>query len=281
MDGKQSQHHRQHFTLSEGAKQKLEALTAQRYPGRQRRQSQLVEDLITEAFMEEQSMNTVTTGMHDPGDPFWEEVRSYLPEIEEDLLRLAQSPINTNESVERMCRHTHTIGGAASMMDFPGLAHVAHGMEDILGDALDGVSTLNEPTLDFLKRALGRLRLLLEGIRNGVDEKAVIAEDDADFARYRALVETSSHPSQTARSQIQATTPPSSTPEKRSTFSEVPSILLPVVSHCPSCEQAMQANWKHCVYCGTSLVGLCSECGAVQPHLEGVRFCYECGNPLV
>ncbi len=226
-------------------------------------------------------MNIVTTGMHEPEDKFCEEVRSYLPEIEEDLWRLAQSPTNTNELVERMYRLAHTIGGSASMMGFSGLAHVAHGMEDILGDALDGLSTLNEPALGLLKRSLGRLRLLLKGIRNGVDEEAVIVADNADFARYRALVETPARPSQMAGSQAQTTTPPSSTPEKRDTFSEVPSIFLPMVSHCPSCEKAVQANWKHCVYCGTSLVGLCSECGAVQPHLEGVRFCYECGNPLV
>ncbi|MBO0783367.1 MAG: hypothetical protein J2P37_31525 [Ktedonobacteraceae bacterium] len=63
MDGKQSQQYRQHFTLSESSKQMLEALTTQRYPGRQRRQSQLVEDLITEAFMKEQSMNSAATGI--------------------------------------------------------------------------------------------------------------------------------------------------------------------------------------------------------------------------
>jgi ATP-dependent Clp protease ATP-binding subunit ClpA len=58
LDGKQAQQHRQHFNLSETAKQMLEELTAQRYPGKQRRQSQLVEDLITEAFMKERSMST-------------------------------------------------------------------------------------------------------------------------------------------------------------------------------------------------------------------------------
>ena len=53
MNARQSQQHRQHFNLSESAKQMLEELTAQRYPGKQRRQSQLVEDLITQAFMKE------------------------------------------------------------------------------------------------------------------------------------------------------------------------------------------------------------------------------------
>ena len=70
MDEKQTQQHRQHFNLSESAKQKLEELTARRYPGKQRRQSQLVEDLITEAFTKEQGMNTATTGMQGP-EPDW------------------------------------------------------------------------------------------------------------------------------------------------------------------------------------------------------------------
>jgi predicted RNA-binding protein with RPS1 domain len=59
---KQTQQHRQHFNLSDETKQKLEELTARRYPGRQRRQSQLVEDLIMEAFEKERGMSTVSTG---------------------------------------------------------------------------------------------------------------------------------------------------------------------------------------------------------------------------
>ncbi|TMC16118.1 MAG: hypothetical protein E6J36_22360, partial [Chloroflexi bacterium] len=73
-------------------------------------------------------------------DSFIEEVNSYLPEIESNLESLAQSPSGTMpgymDAIEETYRRTHTIGGSASMMDFPGLAHVAHGMEDILGDVL-------------------------------------------------------------------------------------------------------------------------------------------------
>ncbi len=123
-------------------------------------------------------------------DSFLEEVNSYLPEIETNLERLAQSP-GDMDALEETYRRTHTIGGSASMMDFPGLAHVAHGMEDILGDALDGITALDEPVLGLLQRSLGRLHQLLEGIRNGVDEEAVIAEDDADYSHYRALLDAS------------------------------------------------------------------------------------------
>src|SRR5213082_83320 len=121
---------------------------------------------------------------------FIEEVNSYLPEIETNLERLAQSP-GDMDAIEETYRRTHTIGGSASMMDFPGLAHVAHGMEDILGDVLDNVSTLDSPTLGLLQRSLGRMHQLLQGIHKGIDEEAVMAEDDADYVRYRALTESS------------------------------------------------------------------------------------------
>ncbi|HLZ60217.1 MAG TPA: Hpt domain-containing protein [Ktedonosporobacter sp.] len=118
-------------------------------------------------------------------DSFIEEVNTYLPEIEKHLERLAHSPADM-DALEETYRLTHTIGGSASMMDFPGLAHVAHGMEDILGDVLEAITPLDEPTLGLLQRSLGRLHLLLQGVRNGSNPDAIIAEDDADFAQYQA-----------------------------------------------------------------------------------------------
>src|SRR5438552_2487231 len=122
-------------------------------------------------------------------DSFIEEVNSYLPEIESNLERLAQSP-GDMDALEETYRRTHTIGGSASMMDFPGLAHVAHGMEDILGDVLDGLATLDAPTISLLQRSLGRMHQLLRGIHQGIDENAIIAEDDADYTRYRFVMES-------------------------------------------------------------------------------------------
>ncbi len=131
-------------------------------------------------------------------DSFIEEVNSYLPEIEANLnhLRIVQqsSPELSNGdmvALEETYRRTHTIGGSASMMDFPGLAHVAHGMEDILGDVLDGIATLDLATIDLLHRSLGRMHRLLDGIRTGIDEDAIIAEDDADYDQYRTAIESS------------------------------------------------------------------------------------------
>jgi chemotaxis protein histidine kinase CheA/ActR/RegA family two-component response regulator len=122
-------------------------------------------------------------------DSFIEEVNSYLPEIKANLERLAQSP-GDMDALEETYRRTHTIGGSASMMDFSGLAHVAHGMEDILADALEGITILDEPTIGLLLRSLGRMHQLLNGIRGGIDEDAVIGEDDADYESYRVRIET-------------------------------------------------------------------------------------------
>src|SRR6266700_1286002 len=123
-------------------------------------------------------------------DSFIEEVNSYLPEISANLGRLAHTP-GDPEALEETYRRVHTIGGSASMMDFPGLAHVAHGMEDILGDVLDDLATLDQSMIGLLQRSLGRMHRLLDGIHNGIDEDAVIAEDDEDYTHYRVMIETS------------------------------------------------------------------------------------------
>src|SRR5437763_16771598 len=115
------------------------------------------------------------------------------------------------EAIEETYRLTHTIGGSASMMDFPGLAHVAHGMEDILGDVLDGLASLDAPTLGLLQRSLTRMHQLVQGIRDGVDEDAVIAEDDADYVQYRALLDSSAQQAYdegTTHGQLQAVSIP-------------------------------------------------------------------------
>lgn len=126
---------------------------------------------------------------------FIEEVNSYLPEIETNLERLSQSP-GDMDALEETYRRTHTIGGSASMMDFPGLAHVAHGMEDILGDVLDGLTALDAPTIGLLQRSMERVRKLLRGIHQGIDENAIIAEDDADYTQYRMMMESKAQSAQ-------------------------------------------------------------------------------------
>ena len=77
------QQHSQHFNLSGEVKQQLEQLTARRYPGKKRKQSQLIEDLITQEFAKEYAMSTATTARQEP-EPNW------LAPFTQDALGLAQ-----------------------------------------------------------------------------------------------------------------------------------------------------------------------------------------------
>src|SRR6266699_1667104 len=181
-------------------------------------------------------------------DSFIEEVNSYLPEIESNLERLAQSP-GDMDALEETYRRTHTIGGSASMMDFPGLAHVAHGMEDILGDVLDGLASLDVPTLGLLQRSLARMHQLVQGIRNGVDEDAVIAEDDADYVQYRALLDSSAQQSYdqsptNGQLKVISIPLPADVPAEAPTSSSMPSLDEVLASfRTPSVNAGEEVSW--------------------------------------
>jgi chemotaxis protein histidine kinase CheA/ActR/RegA family two-component response regulator len=120
-------------------------------------------------------------------DSFLDEVTAYLPEIEANLDRLQQSPGDT-EALEETYRRAHTIGGSAAMMDFPALARVAQGMEEILSAALDRGTPLTGATVALLRRSHGRLSRLVEHIRTGADDAPVVAEDDADRSAWRGTL---------------------------------------------------------------------------------------------
>ncbi|HLI06335.1 MAG TPA: response regulator [Ktedonobacteraceae bacterium] len=165
-------------------------------------------------------------------DSFIEEVNSYLPEIEANLERLAEAP-GDMDALEETYRRTHTIGGSASMMDFPGLSHVAHGMEDILGDVIDGLASLDAPTIGLLQRSLGRLHRLLKGIHGGIDQDTIIAEDDEDYTRYRMEIEGTEQVAQEnagVNGQLQAATAATAEPAMPSLDEVLASFRTPVVN---------------------------------------------------
>src|SRR5215472_2641373 len=117
-------------------------------------------------------------------ESFLDEVSSYLPEIEENLDALQQRPDDMNV-IEETYRRAHTIGGSAAMMDYGDLAHVAQGVEDILGHAIDSQVPLDAPTIALLRRSFSRLSRLVENIRSNTDGSALVTEDDADRAASR------------------------------------------------------------------------------------------------
>ena len=130
-------------------------------------------------------------------DSFLDEVTSYLPEIEANLDRLQQRPDDA-ETIEETYRRTHTIAGSAAMMDFDSLAHVAQGMEDVLGGVIDERSALDIPTIGLLRRSASRLIRLVDNIRTGAESASLVQDDDADRAASRgapAPLQPASQPS--------------------------------------------------------------------------------------
>ena len=107
-------------------------------------------------------------------DSFLDEVQSYLPEIQAFLDRLQQHP-GDMDTIEETYRRTHTIAGSAAMMEFAGLAHVAQGMEDTLGEALDNQAPLDVTTIGLMRRSYGRLSRLIENIRRAREDGPVVA----------------------------------------------------------------------------------------------------------
>src|SRR5262249_6383251 len=68
---------------------------------------------------------------------------------------------------------------------FAGLARVAQGMEELLGDALDSGMPLPAASVSLLRRSQGRLARLIESVRTGADNSAIVADDDADRSASR------------------------------------------------------------------------------------------------
>jgi len=259
----------------------LEELTAQRYPGKQRRQSQLVEDLITEAFMKERGMSTVTS-MQNP-DRFASSTLESLNMAQQEALRMGADAVypehlllgviaqGENRAAKLLC---------LSGMDMPALRiramevfsthYAATNTEDLAftketQECLEGAMTLAETTRssqvlpehlvlrvlhhekmqEFLTPFLPALNRLIANLAEGMG----LVPDVSMRRQVREAVKSYT-----------------TTPMTQST--------------CPSCKREVRPGWKHCVFCGTSLARFCPQCSAPYPDVEGARFCFECGHQL-
>lgn len=94
------------------------------------------------------------------GDALMGTMTSSVPLVEQALLRLETAPLDA-EALEMMYSHAHTIGRTASLLECPALAHLAHGMEGLLSDVLEGFARLDPPTLILLRQTLGTMQALL------------------------------------------------------------------------------------------------------------------------
>ena len=295
MDNKQQQQqHRQHFNLSDSAKQMLEELTARRYPGKQRRQSQLIEDLITDAFSKEQKGQReqdmrVASGMLEPGpEGLAPATRESLELAQQEALRVGANAIHPehlllgviaqgeSQAARLLC--VYGLDPSAIRMrafevfkdHYGNVEELAFSAESqaCLQEAMTVAEKIHTPLLQPEHLVISVLRHLraspfLEPMRSSVS----------------TLMGRLSHE---IREEYKRPLYPAPKDEKEVFAAWVPS--EPVQSsqaiQCPSCKREVQANWKHCVFCGASLSKVCPQCGTVQPEVEGARFCCSCGSPL-
>jgi hypothetical protein len=287
LDGKQAQQHRQHFNLSETAKQMLEELTAQRYPGKQRRQSQLVEDLITEAFMKERSMSTSPASA--PGsDRFAPSTLEALNLAQQEATRMEANTVYPEhlllgviaQGESKAARQLCFVG-----MDMPALRlNATEFFKPHYTSAPKGELTFSSGVHDCLRQSIvlaeqSKAPLVLPehvvlSVLNYGPMQAFFTPFIASLNRLIAELSEEvrgaqeKSPRQKVREALQPYTVPPS----------VPSVSR---SHlCPSCNREAQPTWKHCVFCGAALERLCPKCGTPQAQIEGARFCFACGTQL-
>ena len=90
-----------------------------------------------------------------------EAVTSALASAEAVLERLQTFPRDA-EAIQQSHQHMHVIGRAASLMEWPQLAELAHGTEGILADIMDGLTQLDPPILSHIQSSLQTMKLLLQ-----------------------------------------------------------------------------------------------------------------------
>jgi hypothetical protein len=284
LDGKQAQQHRQHFNLSETAKQMLEELTAQRYPGKQRRQSQLVEDLITEAFMKERGMSTLPTSA--PGsDRFAPSTLDALNLAQQEAIRMEANAVYPEHLLLGIVAQGES--KAARQLCFVGMDMAAlrvratEVFSSHYTNTASGELAFSSKAQDCLRQAIAlaeqaRAPLVMpEHVALGVLYYGPMQMFFTPFVSSlnRLIAELSED-----ASSAQEKSPRQKVREAWPQYAISPSVNRPRL--CPSCNREAQPNWKHCVFCGAALERLCPKCGTPQAQIEGARFCFMCGSQL-
>ncbi|MFN0062867.1 MAG: chemotaxis protein CheW [Myxococcaceae bacterium] len=87
---------------------------------------------------------------------FVTESTEHLEALSRDLVALEQSP-NTQETIDSMFRHAHSVKGMASSMGLESIAVVAHRVEDLVDAVRQDASALDRPLVDLLLAATDHL----------------------------------------------------------------------------------------------------------------------------
>jgi Double zinc ribbon/Clp amino terminal domain, pathogenicity island component len=286
MDEKQTKQHRQHFNLSDAAKQMLEELTAKRYPGKQRRQSQLVEDLISEAFAKERNMSTVTTGLYDP-EP------NGLEPATTEAINLAHQEAARMAAVEVYPEHlllgviAQGESKAAKLLCMYGMDMQAIRLRatELFSSHYRGSNdsdpALSEESQECIERAISlAVKVRAPSVTPEHLVVSVLHYPTMQPLRISFLPEVGALMIRLGEGMrsvyVAGARQQESSKVQEGSFTESTNQAHP----CPSCQSEVQPKWKHCVYCGASLARVCPNCGTLQPEVAGARFCFECGSAL-
>lgn len=97
---------------------------------------------------------------------FIDEANDHLQSLNENMLRLEQSPEDIG-IVQVIFRSAHTLKGMSATMEFKDLASLTHEMENVLDLVRNGKLTMNGHIFDTLFKCLDALEAMVQDVING------------------------------------------------------------------------------------------------------------------
>lgn len=124
--------------------------------------------------------------MHDDinTQPFIEEARELLSELEEALLELEENP-QDKELIDRVFRAMHTIKGSGAMFGFDDMAAFTHEVETVFDKVREGHMTVERKLLDLTLAARDHIAGLLQAAIDG--QESDLAAGNSIVAGLREL----------------------------------------------------------------------------------------------
>lgn len=114
-------------------------------------------------------MQTIDIEIDEVLKTFLAETEEQLSEIEEALVALEQQP-DDGEAIQSIFRAAHTLKGNAASLGFPGVAELAHSLEDLLDRIRTNAIPVGGPVVTLLLRAVDALRFLVPAAAEGQAE---------------------------------------------------------------------------------------------------------------
>jgi chemosensory pili system protein ChpA (sensor histidine kinase/response regulator) len=108
---------------------------------------------------------------------FIDEVKSYLPLICQGINTIQADPAQIQYGcLTDAHRYVHTIKGAASMIGFANLSHIANCLEDTIEEITDGSLPVTDSVLHFLNNTVAQIEVYLDQIFIGGSDEHILLE---------------------------------------------------------------------------------------------------------